>query len=166
MEYISSDTNVWVDFAVIGQLALPFKLPYIYIMDENAIEDELLSPEGLSSNLLQLGLQATELSEEEYWLAEQLNAKYAKPSLYDCVALAIAKSRNIVLLSGDGPLRKAAKAEGVTVMGTIGILDQLLAENHIDTSLYLSCLRSFQQYNNGKIRLPAAALQERIDRYK
>lgn len=72
MEYISSDTNVWVDFASIDQLSLPFKLPYIYIMDENAIAEELLSPKGLSNNLLQLGLKSTELTEEEFWLAEEL----------------------------------------------------------------------------------------------
>ena len=28
MEYISSDTNVWLDFMMIEQLELPFRLPY------------------------------------------------------------------------------------------------------------------------------------------
>jgi hypothetical protein len=31
MEYISSDTNVWLDFMMIEQLELPFRLPYIYL---------------------------------------------------------------------------------------------------------------------------------------
>lgn len=44
MEYISSDTNIWLDFAVIDKLDLPFRLPYIYLMDKDAIEDELLNP--------------------------------------------------------------------------------------------------------------------------
>lgn len=47
MEYISSDTNVWLDFEVIGKLELPFKLPYTYLMNDDAIQDELLSPPGL-----------------------------------------------------------------------------------------------------------------------
>ena len=34
MEYISSDTNVWLDFVEIEKLNLPFQLPYIYIMND------------------------------------------------------------------------------------------------------------------------------------
>ena len=41
MEYISSDTNVWLDFATINKLEIPFKLPYTYIMNEDAIAEEL-----------------------------------------------------------------------------------------------------------------------------
>lgn len=47
MDYISSDTNVWIDFSVIDRVSLPFRLPYTYIMNVDAIEDELLSPAGL-----------------------------------------------------------------------------------------------------------------------
>lgn len=32
MEFVSSDTNVWIDFQVIARLQLPFLLPYTYIM--------------------------------------------------------------------------------------------------------------------------------------
>ena len=51
MEFISSDTNVWIDFAIIDRLSLPFKLPYIYLMDEDAVSNELLQPEGLGEKL-------------------------------------------------------------------------------------------------------------------
>ncbi len=64
MEYISSDTNVWLDFVAINKTDIPFKLPYTYIMNEDAIEDELLSPKGLREKLLSLGLKPVELSEE------------------------------------------------------------------------------------------------------
>ena len=47
MEYISSDTNVWIDFSVIHKTDLPFRLPYTYIMNEYAIADEMLSPPEL-----------------------------------------------------------------------------------------------------------------------
>lgn len=40
MEYISSDTNVWIDFSVISRLDLPFLLPYTYIMYTESIENE------------------------------------------------------------------------------------------------------------------------------
>ena len=82
MEFISSDTNVWLDFVTIDKLSLPFRLPYVYLMDEDTISDELLSPEGLSKSLVKLGLKATELTEEEFLLAEEYTEKYSKPSTY------------------------------------------------------------------------------------
>ena len=163
MEYISSDTNVWLDFATIKRLDAPFKLPYTYIMNEDAITDELLSPKELRKNLIGLGLQAVELSEEEFYLAEEYSAKYTKPSLYDCVALAIAKVRGITLMTGDGPLRKAAMQEGVTVIGTIGILDRLYEGEYIEKEEYVNCLNALIDNNGRKIRLPAEELRKRVD---
>lgn len=40
MKYISSDTNVWIDFAAINALALLFRLDCVYFMSKDAIEDE------------------------------------------------------------------------------------------------------------------------------
>lgn len=166
MEFISSDTNVWVDFATIQKLEIPFKLPYTYIMNEDAIESELIYPEEIRENLVRLGLQAVELSEEEFYLAEEYNAKYAKPSLYDCVALAIAKVRGITLMSGDGPLRSAAEKENVSVIGTIGILDRLYEGNYIEKKEYVECLESLLENNGGKVRLPEKELQKRVEKTK
>ncbi|MBQ8558613.1 MAG: PIN domain-containing protein [Tyzzerella sp.] len=163
MEYISSDTNVWLDFAIIKRLEIPFKLPYTYIMNEDAIENELLSPKELRENLVELGLQAVELSEEEFYLAGEYNAKYQKPSLYDCVALAVAKVRGITLMTGDGPLRRAAEQEGVAVIGTIGVLDQLYEGKHIEKEEYVYCMKELLSNNGQKVRLPEKELQKRID---
>lgn len=162
MEYVSSDTNVWLDFETIDSLDLPFRLPYIYIMNEDAIENELLSPKGISEKLLDLGMQAVELSEEEFYIAEQYNAKYSRISLYDCVALAIAQVRKITLMTGDGPLRKAAEQEGVSVVGTIGILDQLYNGKYIQQAEYIDCLQRLQKNNGAKVRLPEQELQKRL----
>ena len=166
MEFISSDTNVWIDFATINRLDLPFKLPYTFLMDEEAISNELLQPKGLGASLIDLGLQAVELTEEEFFLAEELNLKYRKPSTYDCIALSIAKCRGIILLTGDGASRKAAIQEGVEVMGSIKILDLLLANKLIDENEYISCLEEFKSNNGNKVRLPLSAIQERIDKVK
>lgn len=162
MEYISSDTNIWLDFAIINRLELPFKLPYTYLMNEDAIEDELLNPPELGKDLMHLGLQKVELTEEEFFLAEEYANKYTKPSLYDCIALAIAKVRGIVLLTGDGPLRKAASAEGVQVLGTIGILDKLQEGKHIPKEEYIFCIKELLKHNGGKVRLPEKELKERL----
>ncbi len=163
MKFISSDTNIWIDFELIGQLEMPFKLPYRYLMNIDAIEDELLSPPDLGKRLVELGLEAVELSTEEFFLAEEYMNRFSKPSRYDCVALAIAKCRGIILMTGDGPLRKAAEKEGVPVMGTIGVLDQLYRDKYISENVYLDCLRQLKAYNGGKVRLPEKELDKRIE---
>ena len=95
MDYISSDTNVWIDFSVIDRVSLPFRLPYTYIMNVDAIEDELLSPAGLKDALLQSGLVAVEMTIEEFELAEMFGNRYPRLSKYDRIALAIAVTRKI-----------------------------------------------------------------------
>lgn len=110
MEYISSDTSVWIDFSIIGRIELPFLLPYNYIMYSDAIEDELLSPSGLRDDLFRCGLKGVEITIEEFSLAEEYGKYYLKLSIYDRIALAIAKMRGIYLMTGDGALREASNA--------------------------------------------------------
>ena len=165
MKYISSDTNVWIDFVTINRIALPFRLPYTYIMNQDAIDEELLSPPDFKDQLLSAGLVSTELTDAEFFLAEEYGLRYRKLSTHDRIALAIAKQRNITLLTGDQALRKAANAEGVSLIGTIGILDQLHNRELITTTEYIDCLKDLQS-NNGKIiRLPAHELEERIRQF-
>ena len=163
MKLISSDTNVWIDFLTIDRLDLPFKLPLIYLMNHEAIYNELVEPKGLSKKLLDLGLQGTELFEEEFFLAEVYRQRYQKLSVFDSIALAIAKHRVIPLLTGDGALRKAAKKEGVEVIGTIKLLDMLFENQIVDQIEYVECLRLFLTHNGGFIRLPTEELLKRID---
>lgn len=162
MKYISSDTNVWIDFLTINRLELPFKLPYIYLMNEDAVEDEMLSPPNLGDKLVELGLEKTSLTEDEFFLAEKLSEKYLKLSRYDCIALAIAKIRKIELLTGDKALRKAANSENVKVTGTIGILDRLLKGQYIDQDEYICCLDSLSEHNGKIVRLPEKELKKRL----
>lgn len=127
MDLISSDTSDWIDFLVIDCLNLPFLLPYQYIMYRDAIEREILFPADLSKKLVQfqLGLSGVELNVDEFSLTEHYISKYRKLSQFDCIALAIAKKRNIFLFTGDNALRKAADKKNVSFFGTIGVLDQL-----------------------------------------
>lgn len=164
MEYISSDTNVWIDYMAIDKLELPFRLPLIYLMNIDAIEDELLSPEGMRENLLRLGLQPTELTEDEFYYGLKMAEAHPKLSEYDCSALAIAKHRGLVLMTGDAALRKAALSEGVSVMGTIGLLDKLYEDGKITSEEYRECLILLVKVNGQEVRLPMAELQNRLDK--
>lgn len=70
MEFISSDTNVWIDFRVISRLSLPFRLPYTYIMYRESIASELLTPAGFQHELTAAGLVSVDITIEEFILAE------------------------------------------------------------------------------------------------
>ena len=72
MDYISSDTNVWIDFSAIRRTELPFRLPFTYIMSELAIEDELITPPGIGQELVSLGLMPVKITMEEFAFAESL----------------------------------------------------------------------------------------------
>ena len=54
MEYISSDTNVWLDFVEIEKLNLPFQLPYIYIMNDE-IWSDIVYPDAKFESIYCLG---------------------------------------------------------------------------------------------------------------
>ncbi len=60
MEYISSDTNVWLDFHAIEKTDLPFRLPCTYIMFKEALRNEIVSPPDLLSELQENGLTGVE----------------------------------------------------------------------------------------------------------
>lgn len=162
MQFISSDTNVWIDFSTIHKIELPFRLSYTYIMSKDAVEDEVLSPPGLGTELISHGLIPVEITTEEFCHAQQYGPLYPRLSIYDRVALAIAKERKIVLLTGDAALRKAAAMENVDIIGTIGILDQLWKEGKMSSEELRDCLEQLIAHNGGAVRLPKAELEQRL----
>lgn len=164
MKYISSDTNIWLDFETISRTDLPFRLPCIYVMYREALEEEVISPPNLLENLMKKGLEAVELTTEEFFYAAECVEKYVKISRYDSTALAIAKYRSIPLLTGDNALRKAAIKEGVEVIGSIGILDKLYKENYINTPEYKYCLEQLLEHKER--RLPEEEIKKRLEALK
>lgn len=160
MEYISSDTNVWIDFNCIKRLRLPFLLPYTYIMYYEQIDKELKSVN--KDGLIAHGLQSVDITIDEFFLAEEYADKYLPLSKWDRIALAIAKTRNIKLLTGDMPLRKAAAKEKVQVIGTIGIIDQAYTHKLISKQEYISCLEELIRQNGRMVRLPRMELENRL----
>ena len=161
MEYISSDTNIWLDFSTISRIDLPFRLPCTYIMYKEALRKEIISPSELLDGLQKRGLIGVDLTIEEFFYADELSKKYVKLSGYDRTALAVAKFRNIPLLTGDNPLRRAAEKEGVEVFGTIGLLDKLYDGDYINKLEYQFCLENLLEHKER--RLPAEELQKRIN---
>lgn len=163
MQYISSDTNVWIDFEQINRLDWPFALEYTYCMSCDAITDELISPPHFGDRLTALGLRSIQITDAEYLLAMGFASKYRRLSLYDRFALAIAKNRRFILLSGDGALRKAATTEGVEVHGTLWIFDKLLETGKISKDEYHEAMIDLRDDLSGTIRLPREEICKRLN---
>jgi len=132
MVFVSVDTNIWISLKRLGAIADVFRLDYRFLMEKNAARDELLSPVGLLQEVRSLGLVETDLDDEELKFVFHCQARnvYCRLSTYDLFALSIAKKRNILLLTGDGPLRKAAAEEGVPHHGLLWVIAEL-ARNEI-----------------------------------
>lgn len=84
------------------------------------------------------------------------------PSIEDCTVLLLAMQRDAMLLSGDKPLRIAAKARQIEVHGTLWIFDQLVDSKFMRKAIAaqkLSHLLESDRY------LPAQACSERIRKW-
>lgn len=161
MQYISSDTSVWIDYIMINLLELPFRLPCVFCMSSDAIRDELLSPPNFREQLVSFGLLSLDLDDAELQLVIEYGRKYPQLSVYDRIALAIARNRKFELLSGDGHLRKAATKENVEVHGTLWILDQLLSQSLITDIEYDIALQRLDSVNGFEVRLPPEEIRRR-----
>ncbi len=80
MTFISSDTNIWIDFSTIQELELPFLLPNTYLISSDTLSDELIDPADLGQRLVQLGLVTVEITESEYVLILEYAKKYIQLS--------------------------------------------------------------------------------------
>lgn len=165
MEYISSDTNVWFDYYAISKLDLPFRLNCTYIIFYETLRQEIITPLGLIDELRSLGLVEIDLTEEEYFYADELSNKYPKLTGYDAIALSVAKNRSILLLTGDEAMRKVAAIETIDYIGSIGLLDLLLNESRVTSQEYLDCLQMWKNQAAGGRRLPIHEIDKRIKQY-
>ena len=138
-------------------------LDYTHIISRWALEDEFLSPIHQTALLEKRGLLAVEITDEELMLFENLRAKYLRLSIYDTVALTIAKSRNIVLLTGDKALRNAATAEGVKPRGLLWITDQLYSLHLISQADHRSCMQEILNGLGNPYRFPRREIEIRLN---
>ena len=162
LQSVSSDTNLWLDFEAVNHLELPFLLDITYLMSRTAITEELIEPSDIADRLYAYGLQSVDLCIEEFEMMRHFRMLYPRLSQHDAASLAIAKTRSIPLITGDKPLRNAARNEGVPCIGTLWVLDCLFEKDCIHAELYKTILQSF--INHDVRRLPKQAIWERLMR--
>lgn len=162
--FISSDTNIWIDFFEVNHLDHPFRLENEYYISQRAYKDEMLKSEEMREALLLQGLKLTEIDDDEFSLAMSFREKYHALTTYDAFALSIAKTRKWILLTGDRPLRNAAEKESVECHGVIWIYDELKSAEKISSEEYRSAICDLiDAVQNGQCRLPLDELRKRRD---
>lgn len=165
--FISSDTNIWIDFFEINHPEHPFLLNHKYYLSSAAYDDELISGDENRAVLEKYGLLVTDLSDDEMEQAIMYSAKYRRLSRYDTFALAIAKERSWILLTGDKPLRNAALNEKIECHGLLWIYDELYRLEKISGEAYTEALNALLvSVQKGRSRFPIDELMKRLKRLK
>ena len=160
MRVLVSDTSVLVDLERGALLEAAFDLPFQLTVPDLLYERELKDHGG--SELIELGLSVSELTHETLQLAVSYTRSNKELSLPDCFALALAKSNDWPLITGDAKLRQKASSEQVACHGVLWLFDQMIDHNVLDTPTLKSRLQAIASHP--RCRLPRAEIKRRIDR--
>lgn len=129
-----SDTSVPIDLERAGLLKAIFTLPHEFAAPDVLYERELRGEWG--EHLVKLGLQVVEVSKEGVGAALRYRRQRSSLSVPDSFALALAKERAWLLLTGDNQLRELATTEKVECHGLLWLLDMLEAGKDVVQLLY------------------------------
>lgn len=139
-------------------------MEYQYSISRSTFDDEIVKSDEMRSRLLELGLSLIDITDDEYNDSLLYMERYPKLSVYDALALSIAKRRAWVLLTGDKPLRKAAEQEQVECHGTLWVYDQLKEQGKMKpTEIRAAIVDLIKAVETGRCRFPMAELQKRLE---
>lgn len=154
-----TDTNIWIDLENGGILIEVFQLPYQFLVPDFAIP-ELIRPRW--ETLEVLGLRAHELPVEQVVELFQLRQIHKNLSVIDLAAFLLAKILEAILLTGDWRLNELARASGLSVHGTLWILDEMVHFKALTPGQAAAALKRMLELG---ARLPAEACSNRITRW-
>lgn len=162
MPILVSDTSVLIDLERAGLLEEMFLLPFEFAVPDLLYERELAGE--LGGRLMQLGLRIEVLTPVELRRATTVNRQYARLSVPDTFAFAIAESRGWGLLTGDGTLRELAVAEQIDMHGVLWLFDQLADGNHVGFDRLRDGLSNL--FAHPRCRLPANEVRRRLLQFR
>lgn len=158
MILLVSDTSVLIDLERGDLLSVAFATGVPMVVPDLLYNKELEPYNG--AYYLSLGLQVLTLQPDEVSFAQLVKNERKPLSLPDCFALSCARRKDHVLLTGDGPLRAAAKNYGVEMYGLLWLLDGL-AESGAAT--HAALYEGMTKISQGpRCRLPKAEIQKRL----
>ena len=123
-----ADTSVLIDVQYGELVEAVMRLQYTWYAPDLVLGE---IEEADKARWLALGLEERTLSGKQIEELFDLAEHYRGASVEDLAALVLAKAEGMVLVAGDGHLRKAAPVEGVEVHGTLWLLDRLRGRNVI-----------------------------------
>ncbi len=134
-----SDTNIWIDLRNAGLLDAMFDLP-LTLCCTDFVLSELKDFDHL--HLLARGLVVETLDELATAGLFPLIQAHNNSSLADLSCYQLAQQTGHALLTGDGRLRKQAKADGLQVHGALWLLDQMVMHQIIEPKNAATSLQS------------------------
>lgn len=165
MRLLISDANILIDMEVGALMGTLFQLPMQFGIPDLLYYEEI---EPGTPGLEGLGLEIMEVCGEFVDYAQRLPGRHnhrlpakhgSKPSHNDYLALALAKQESCALLTGDANLRFVAKEEGVTVMGTIGLLCAMVEHQLLNVD---DAFEALQKMKERKRRIPWAEAEKKL----
>ena len=154
------DSNILIDFYRGDLLEALFALPAVFLAPD-VIVAELEEPDG--QQLLAIGLQSVSFTGEQVVEVMDLAAVHRAPSINDLFALVLARARRVLLLTGDGALRRLAKSEGIEVHGTLWLLDELVRLAIVTPAKATEGLECMLRHGS---RLPEDECERRLRRWR
>ena len=161
MRLLISDANVLIDLDIGGVLECLFLLrDYRFAVPDVLFAEELVKHHP---QLPELGLELLTLGAPAISETLALTTRYAGSgvSLNDLMTLALARQEGCPVLTGDRVLRRIAGDEGVAVMGTLWLIERLVAGEVIGVTEAQS---AYARMRAGGRRLPWDQVQRQIDR--
>lgn len=157
-----SDANILIDICAGGLLDELFQLNYVFGLPDVLFEYEL---QEQYPDLPKKGLQILTLASDAVNDLSDLQARHRKTgvSIYDCMALALARQEQCPLLTGDGALRQVSIAEGMEVKGTLWLVEQMLESGLIDVE---QASQAYQAMKADGSRLPWGKVEQQLRKYR
>ena len=157
-----SDTSVLIDLERASFLEVIFALPHEFAVPDVLYHREMQGDWG--ERLVQLGLRVEELSEQGVSNALRYRSERRTLSVPDTFALALAKEREWLLLTGDGQLRELAAGENVECHGVLWLLDLMEEAGIPGVQLLHDGLEALARHE--RCRLPRREITIRLERYR
>jgi len=157
-----SDTSVLIDLERGGFLEAVFALPHEFAVPDVLYDREMQG--GWGERLVRLGLRIAEVSEEGVGNALRYRRQRSSISVPDSFALALAKEREWLLLTGDSQLRELAVGENVECHGVLWLLDAMEEAATPDVQPLHDGLAALAAHP--RCRLPRREITIRLERYR
>lgn len=149
------DSSVILDFYEVKELTNLMGFPHRLITLDLMVHD-LDTP--TPSEIAKSGIVSIETPVNIMLAMAEMAVKY-NISVYDAALMLYAKESGSILLSGDKLLRTASKKEGVTVKGTLWVLEELVAKKNVQANK--ACFILERMFMLGR-RLPSEESSSKI----